>query len=363
MLSQDLIRINPNKPINYGSITTNPQNRPINTNPQSTGLYDPANLNNRIEELVQPRSINDHYGNTTHISTNGKLLIATSYRLVGAGFQGPSLASGTWVVTTGNGGSVIQNNNMVILNTNGSGNATGILRSVPVARYVQDNHHYFSAKLQTTNTGNINNIQRWGAYTDTNGCFFEKTFSGINCVMRKNGIDYPNFLHNWNYFQTPIGSGMRVYEIFYRTKGTIFVIDNIQHEYFAEYDTWTNNYSLPIAAENININDGKENTSLMIRSMYITRMGVPMSNSRYRHMGSSDSAMLIKGTAGLLKTIMINQKTSAGNTTLYDGLNNTGSVIAILNANSIQGPMEYNIEFYNGLYIEGNTGDLTIVYE
>jgi len=65
---------------------------------------------------------------------------------------------------------------------------------------------------------------------------------------------------------------------------------------------------------------------------------------------------LVKSGKGVLKNVMLNGLTTAGDLTLYDSLTETGTVIAVIHANpatsiSVQPvPLPYNARFNTGLY-------------
>ena len=77
---------------------------------------------------------------------------------------------------------------------------------------------------------------------------------------------------------------------------------------------------------------------------------------------------LVQTGQGVLHTIVLNGLTTAGDITIYDGLTNAGSIIAILHLSiatsiSVQPiPFVYDLEFETGLYIEYGdaVADLTV---
>ncbi len=80
----------------------------------------------------------------------------------------------------------------------------------------------------------------------------------------------------------------------------------------------------------------------------------------------------LKATRGVLKRIVLNGLGTVGTCTVYDGLDNTGAVIAILTLDiatsiSVQPiPFEYNARLNTGLYLEYGAGlvaDLTVMAE
>lgn len=79
------------------------------------------------------------------------------------------------------------------------------------------------------------------------------------------------------------------------------------------------------------------------------------------------STELIKSGAGILNKITINGVSVAGILTIYDGIDATGTIMAIvtLAVNPTPFTLNYEIEFATGLYITftgGLTGDITVSY-
>jgi hypothetical protein len=84
-----------------------------------------------------------------------------------------------------------------------------------------------------------------------------------------------------------------------------------------------------------------------------------------------DKTTLVKTGAGALHSIVVNGLTTAGDATVYDGVDNTGNTIAILHLDpttsiSVQ-PITflYDAKIVNGIYIEYDqslAADLTVTY-
>lgn len=86
-----------------------------------------------------------------------------------------------------------------------------------------------------------------------------------------------------------------------------------------------------------------------------------------------DDTVLIRTGQGVLHSITLNGLTTAGDATLYDGVDNTGAVIAVFHfvtttSVSVQ-PITflYDLAFATGLYIEFEeqalVADLTVMHE
>jgi len=85
-----------------------------------------------------------------------------------------------------------------------------------------------------------------------------------------------------------------------------------------------------------------------------------------------DDTVLVKTGAGALHTIVVNGLTTAGDITIYDGIDGTGSIIAVLHLSiatsvSVQ-PITfvYDLEIATGIYVaydQAVAADLTITYK
>lgn len=84
----------------------------------------------------------------------------------------------------------------------------------------------------------------------------------------------------------------------------------------------------------------------------------------YGHMNTNTSALLQKGTT-LLNKVVVNNTGSAWVITIYDGVDNTGTVVAALSASN-GGNYDFECTLTKGLYVvtSGTTaGDCTIVFD
>ena len=84
-----------------------------------------------------------------------------------------------------------------------------------------------------------------------------------------------------------------------------------------------------------------------------------------------DDTVLVSGAPGALHTIVVNGLTTAGDVTVYDGVDATGTVIAVLHLNpatsiSVQPiTFTYDVDIETGIYIaydQSVAADLTVSY-
>lgn len=79
---------------------------------------------------------------------------------------------------------------------------------------------------------------------------------------------------------------------------------------------------------------------------------------------TTKTGTLLKTGQGLLHTVTINTKGAAANTlSIYDGVDNTGTLLATIDTTVAFGSLIYDIGFLVGLYIVSATGtqaDITV---
>ena len=96
----------------------------------------------------------------------------------------------------------------------------------------------------------------------------------------------------------------------------------------------------------------------------------PVLDFGYRHQHLDDTA-LVKTGSGILHTITINRPDTTGGAivTVYDGIDNTGTVIAIITMDKavfvVPVTLTYDVAFTTGLYFEFShsvAADMTVSY-
>ncbi|MBU1621888.1 MAG: hypothetical protein KKD77_24495 [Gammaproteobacteria bacterium] len=84
-----------------------------------------------------------------------------------------------------------------------------------------------------------------------------------------------------------------------------------------------------------------------------------------------DDTVLVQTGGGTLHSVVVNGLTTAGDITLYDGVDNTGDVIAVLHLDpatsiSVQPiPFPYDAKVDDGIYVEYDqtaVADLTVMH-
>ena len=87
----------------------------------------------------------------------------------------------------------------------------------------------------------------------------------------------------------------------------------------------------------------------------------------YANIPGITAGTLIKGTGGLLQSLVVNSATAGAVVTIYDGTSTAGTVIAAFTAGTITNPQAavvYGVAFLKGLFVVVATdaADLTFTY-
>lgn len=83
------------------------------------------------------------------------------------------------------------------------------------------------------------------------------------------------------------------------------------------------------------------------------------------HINAAGST-IARPTAGVLQAVTVNTKGSSGATlTLYDGLNASGAVLAVIDTTQAVGTIHFNCYLQVGLFAvaAGTIGDVTVIVE
>jgi hypothetical protein len=227
--------------------------------------------------------------------------------------------------------------------------------------------------------GVLNNTKRWGAFTGTmnapiDGCAFELINTVPTIATFKGGavnrISNGSFNGLYGSTLNAIPSGLQIFEIFYNNSSVWFMFNNkLVHKISASAATWTNTLSLPCRAENVNTDGGTVDTSLLIRSFTIYRMGEALSRPLWKNYHGVTGATVIKRGPGSLHNIAVNTWVNGSVISVYDALSaaNPIAIITPTSTNDAQQSftMPYSLDFYTGLTIVVANGatDVTVSFE
>lgn len=277
-------------------------------------------------------SISDggYLGKTTEITPMGALRVSQSYRLVGAAFVGTTVDSNFWTVSTNTASTTVtQGSGQVDLNTGSLANGVTGLQSVRVARYIGASSNMFRGQIQLDNTGVANNYRRWGAFTATDGAFFQLSTTTFSVCTRKASVDTCVAQASWNGGNTfTLDTNANTYEIYWTNKTVYFTInDALAHKVTASAATWTDTVNLPVYLQNGNDSGAVSVNHLYARVASISRLGPLETQVMTNYTTGQTTGKILKIGAGNLHTISIGGVANTSNVTIYDGVSTGGTVI------------------------------------
>lgn len=317
-------------------------------------------------------TLSDEYGNDIEGTPMNQLKVAETYRLAGSvfinGLPGSSVDPNFWATTTVTNASTTQEYGSVRLQTGTTANASTSIQSVRVARYVGSSANLYRAQVRLPDTGVANNIRRWGAFSLTDGAFYQLSTTTLSVCVRRTSVDTCVAQTSWNGNSFTLGTNVTTYEIYYTNGEIIFSIGgNLVHTYTAATQTWTSTMNLPVRAENGNYNGGTTDTSLFIRVMTISRLGPLLTATTAKNIVGVSSSQILKYGAGVIHRVIIGTPVNNKTVTLYDNTSGTSNPILVITLpnSAIPFSMEMEIPFSTGLNVVPNdTGlNLSIVYE
>lgn len=300
----------------------------------------------------------------TKVGPLGVLKVGEVTRIVGAVFSGAALDTGVWATTLANGGTVVQGGGEGTLATNTTANGSAILTSLRTARYTSGTSNFYRAIVQLGDTGTATNVRRWGAFTATDGAFFQLNGTTFSIVSRKNSVDTVVTAFNGTPFT--VDTNVHAYEIHYTPLAVYFTVDDVLlHVINAAATPWSATLHLQARLENTNSAGSAVNVSLKCRLANITRFGSGIPRAGFTNV-SANGTLTLKSGPGTLSSVIINTAGSGGATlTIYDNITAAGSIIAVINLAAAVTTFIYGLDFSVGLTIVStNTpGNFTVVYE
>jgi len=326
---------------------------------------------------VAIQEFDDCFGFEVKNTPSNEMRVVTPFRLVGSNFSGSTLDTVYWTAGSGSGSTLISNS-QAILTTGSIANGGTSLQSVRNARYVGGNANRARIVLRLPDTGDLNNTRRWGAFTTTDGAFFELGGVTPSLVTRKGGVDTPvsNGSFNGDYGQSVSVANfntVRTWEIIWNNTKVYFVIDGeIVHTFSANNDTWTNLMSLPLRFENNNTGGSGSVLNLNVRSAVISRLGSALSQPTSNYTSGQTAGKILKVGAGNLHSMIVGSQASTSVVTLRDGL--IASDPVIFSYTYTQGAQANNqpftldfkgLPFSTGLFlsIETANSNVIVIYE
>lgn len=345
---------------NIGSATTTFFRLQTIAVPFQTAL--PRSLDSEGYLQVGIKSIMDQSGFRVRHAPHGEMLTAESFRLVGTTFTQTTIDSNFWTALTGTGGTVSIGGGTVTMSTGTTANNTTSLTSVYNARFVVGRINNFKTYVRLGDTGTINNVRRGGAYTSTDGAFFEISGTTFSIVTRKGGIDTKVTNGSFNGIYGPtftIDTNFHVYELMYHPEAVYFFADEkLLHTVHTTTSAWTSNLHLPINYENFNINGSTTNVTMQIAFAIIHGLGKQSTQPIGKFLTSGTT--VVKYGTGNAHGITLSNIANGATVTLYDNTAGSGTILwasGALTVASQSNNFPFDIDFSG---IQFNVG-LTVV--
>jgi len=315
------------------------------------------------------RQLVDGYGWGVENTPMEELRVVTPIRIVGTSFSGSTVDSNFWssTVTTGSSlATVVSGSATMIITTGSALDSRAIVTSVRTARYVAGSASRFRSQIQFGDSGTAGNTRRWGAFTTSNGCFYELAGTSLKIVTRKNGVDTPVLSTAWNGDSQDITlTSTNEYEIYWTNTKVYFSINGImRHTVDATVTDWTDERNLPVRLEHVNSAIVASGLTMKIRVASIYRLGELTTETQYKNITTGGTNVL-KYSPGRLDKIIVNFPTS-GSITIYDNTNGAGTTIGLINSGALTQPfyLDYGVPFNTGLTIVTSASpNITVVYE
>jgi hypothetical protein len=320
--------------------------------------------------------IEGQFGKRVLADSNNSLKVATSTRLIGASFQGDTTDTNFWTFVGTGSGAGSQTGGTLTLATGATASSTISVQSTRTARYAAGNPNYYRAQVTVPVQGGAC-IRGWGAYSATDGYFYQYDGTNLACMSRKASVDSTVASGSFNgYYGVAytMGTTCDTYEIHYNNRSAYFVVnEEILHTLTGSSATTSGTLSLPVRAEVKNGTGNTSNNTLAIRTAAILRLGNLVTQPTHKRYAATTTGDVLKHGVGNLHGVFIGSVAASGSViTLYDGISTGGTVMAAWTITYPGGgnynPVTYDfkgIPFYTGLFIviATQSASVTVFYE
>lgn len=310
------------------------------------------------------RSIFDPtFSKATEISPVGGLHVSEDIRLVGSSFAYSSIDANVWTTSLSAGGTVTQGLGEATVATNTTANGSAAIFSNKIARYVSGSPNFYHGVIRTSDVGTANNTRRWGAFTPTDGCFFQLSGTVFSLVLRKNSVD--TVITSFNGSSFTYDTNVHTYDIHFTPTDVYFVVDDILvHKHHASTATWSGTLHLPVRIENTNAGGSTTSVSLFVRLSNVSRYSSTIPRPSFVRVFQAGTHLL-KASPGSLRRFVICTPGTSSTFTVYDSLTASGTVIAQINTAGAPNSLAFDLDFSIGLTVVASStpGDCTIVFD
>jgi hypothetical protein len=240
---------------------------------------------------LRPAEIGDDgTGRSARISPTRTLQTSPMVRLVGSTMHNTTKDTVFWSETVAVSGSVTQGNGHAVLTTGTGANSSALYQTVRIARYIAGSANLLRAVVRLPDLGSDGNlnVRRWGAFTTTDGFFFQLSGSTFQVGTRIASADtlVANGSFNGECGVTcpMLNTSVHTWEIEYTNSAAWFLVDGrLLHKVAGSSAPNCATMSLPAAVQNVNSAGGVANVSLQVRTCSILRLGEQRTDPRYFH--------------------------------------------------------------------------------
>jgi len=321
---------------------------------------------------TQINHLQDDSGFAVNNTPFGEMTTVQTIKLVGSLFPGNTLDTAFWTAVIGTGGSVAPVNGLLTMQTGTTANNATSLTTINNARFLAGHTNRFRAVVVLPDTGVANNTRRGGAYTATDGVFYELAGTVFNLVTRKASVEARVANGSFNGIlgaRVALDTNTHTWEIVY-TAFTIwyFYDGNLLHT-SSFNTTWSSTLNLPITYENFNTGGSTTNVILTTFGATILRNGQFIGQPQHFFQSGLTAGQTLKIGPGGLQGMLISNVTNNANVTLYDSLTAAGTIIwqsGAMGAQTIPFSLDFKgISFNIGLVlvVAGAACNALVLYE
>ena len=297
------------------------------------------------------------------VSRQRELTTSPVFRLVGSSIHGTDYDTSFWLSGGINGGTVVIDGE-VKMNTSTNVAGASTWSSVAKARYVTGSDNLFRGQARLITPPVAGNYRRFGAYTSTDGFFYQVSGTTFGIGHRRKGTEtiIENGSFNGRYGPSLLlDLSTKEFEIEYGVAGAKwYVAKKLLHEIDVTTDPLSDVFNLPVYVENVNTGSAVDNEQ-HIYNLSIFRIGELQTYNRSKYI-STNTTTICKLGAGRLHRVIVTD--NAGRITLYDSKTATGTIIAVIDASRVFGSIEFSTSFSNGLTIVTAGGSkVSVIYE
>lgn len=283
----------------------------------------PRTLSPEGNLMVAVRSIQDDNGFSPYFTPFGEQVSVPLYRLVGSAFQGSTLDSNVWTASAGTGGTASPTNGLMVLATGATANNATSLQTALVARFVAGQPNKFREIVQLPDTGTANNTRTWGAYTATDGAYFQLNGTVFGVCTKKAGTASCVNNGSFNGYEgntLPVDLLTHTYEIIATPPAVYFFVDGevIQTSNFT--GSWTSALDLPVRFDNFNSGGSTTNVTMNIFVGTALRLGIADAQPFSFFQSGATTGVQIKLGAGNMRKLVISNVSNNAVITLCDGV-------------------------------------------